>query len=292
MAWALLLAALLPSACAKLPETTNPVTWWHDLQGGAIAEQRPPPPGVGMPYPNLGTVPPKPTPPDPATRQRISSALLQDRSNAQYVASLAPIALPPRPPAPPKSAAADPDATTASLDAVEAPPAKTPVPNASPLTAGDATTAAADNAPPPTIPDAPPAPPVFPGIAIGPTTATPLPKAPPAVAVNKLSESARVPVPVPFATGSAVLPPGAIGPLKQLATRRVGAPPGAAIDITGFGDATDTEPQLQTAGITLGLARAHAIAAALIADGVPANVLRIAAQPSGRGGDARLVDPG
>jgi len=283
-ALAVLLALLLPSACAHRPDPADPVTWWHQLQGGAIAEQRPPPPGVDLPYPKLVTVPPKPTPTDPASRRGLSSALLQDRTNAEYIASLAPIALPPRTPAPPKPAASDPDASTASLEAAQAPPAKT-----KPL-APTAQTAAAlppdsDVAPP--IPETPPAPPVLGGINIGPTTPTPPPKAPPATNVAaRPSDAARAPVPVAFAAGSAVLPPDAVGPLKQLASRRAGA----AIDILGFGEATDTQPELQTAGITLGLARAHAIAAALIAAGVPARALRIEARAMGRGGDARLID--
>ncbi|MDQ2802201.1 MAG: hypothetical protein M3Y41_05760, partial [Pseudomonadota bacterium] len=37
--------------------TATPVDWWHQLEGGTIAEQRPPPPGLGQPYPNLDQVP-------------------------------------------------------------------------------------------------------------------------------------------------------------------------------------------------------------------------------------------
>ena len=48
---------LLVSGCSSGP-SLNPVTWWHDLQGGKIAEQRPPPPGADEPYPNLASVPP------------------------------------------------------------------------------------------------------------------------------------------------------------------------------------------------------------------------------------------
>lgn len=288
-ALALLLALLLPAACSHRSDTADPVTWWHELQGGAIAEQRPPPPGAELPYPTLVTVPPKPAPTDPATRRGLSSALLHDRTNAEYVASLAPIGLPPRTPAPPKPTAADPDASTASLEAAQA-PAKTTRPAPVAKTAAAASPADSDVAAP-SIPEMPPAPPVLGGVNIGATTPSPPPKAPPAANVAaKLSDVARTPVPVAFAAGSAVLPPSAVGPLKQLALRRAKAAIGAAIDILGFGEATDTQPQLQNAGITLGLARAHAIAAALIAAGVPANSLRIEAQATGLGGDARLVD--
>jgi outer membrane protein OmpA-like peptidoglycan-associated protein len=95
-----------------------------------------------------------------------------------------------------------------------------------------------------------------------------------------------VPVPIGFTAGSAVLPPGADAQLKLLAQRRVNKP----IDIVGFGEADEDQPQAQNAAITLGLLRARAVAAALVAAGVPANMLRIDAQAAGRGADARLVD--
>src|SRR5205823_5856896 len=74
------------SGCSSLPASVNPVEWWHGLQGGAIAEQRPPPPGANDPYPNLATVPERPQATDAATRQRIADSLVADRSHAQYVA--------------------------------------------------------------------------------------------------------------------------------------------------------------------------------------------------------------
>jgi hypothetical protein len=55
--------ALLLAGCSSFPASMNPVSWWHDLQGGKIAEERPPPPGADQPYPNLASVPPKPEAP-------------------------------------------------------------------------------------------------------------------------------------------------------------------------------------------------------------------------------------
>ena len=72
----------------------NPVSWWHDLQGGKIAEERPPPPGADQPYPNLASVPPKPEAPDRAALANIATALIADRTNAQHAAAAAPIADP------------------------------------------------------------------------------------------------------------------------------------------------------------------------------------------------------
>ncbi len=285
VAWVLALALNGLAGCSTLPKSGDPVAWWHQLQGGVIAQQRPPPPGADLPYPNLGQVPPKPPATDPTTRQHIASALIQDRTDAEYLAKLAPITLPAPPPPVPKPAPADPDASSASLEATEAPPAKAPPKAALPV--GPAATNAYVDGPVPDVPDAPPPPPVLPGIAVGPTTPVPPPKPPPTTSARaQMSDAARAPVPVAFPPGSAAMPAGAEQPLKRLATQRAGG----AIRVEGFGEATDTEPQVQVAGLNLALARAHAVAAALIAAGVPATALRIAAQASGQGADARLIE--
>lgn len=185
------LAALSLAGCASFPSSMNPVSWWHDLQGGKIAEERPPPPGADQPYPNLATVPPKPEQPDRAALANIASALIADRTNAQHAAAAAPIpdpslpsaspALfgrgtvpPPTPPAPPGSAQA-----SATMPAAEAPPApaatnrSTTMPEAAPAPAkapvasvqsaplappgAAAQPPAAEAAPPPPLPTGPPA---------------------------------------------------------------------------------------------------------------------------------------
>jgi outer membrane protein OmpA-like peptidoglycan-associated protein len=93
-------------------------------------------------------------------------------------------------------------------------------------------------------------------------------------------------VAIPFAAGSAVLPADALPPIKLLARRR-GA---ASIAVTGFGEATSSEAAAQAAALPLALDRARAVAAMLMANGVPGNVIRIAAQPQGSGAAARLVN--
>jgi outer membrane protein OmpA-like peptidoglycan-associated protein len=121
-------ATLLLSGCGP-QKSYNPVDWWHDLEGGPIAQNRPPPPGADMPYPNLGSVPQKPVVPDAATRAKVSSGLIADRANAQYTASLAPLAPaapggrnpPPRPPAAP---AGDDQTPSATLQGASAPPTR------------------------------------------------------------------------------------------------------------------------------------------------------------------------
>ena len=93
--------ALLLAGCSSFPASMNPVSWWHDLQGGKIAEERPPPPGADQPYPNLASVPPKPEAPDRAALANIATALIADRTNAQHAAAAAPIADPSLPSASP-----------------------------------------------------------------------------------------------------------------------------------------------------------------------------------------------
>ncbi|MBO0711628.1 MAG: hypothetical protein J2P47_10175, partial [Acetobacteraceae bacterium] len=77
--------------CSSLPGSVNPVDWWHGLEGGVIAEQRPPPPGADEPYPNLATVPARPAAPDRQRMGQISAALTEARANAQFAASTMPI---------------------------------------------------------------------------------------------------------------------------------------------------------------------------------------------------------
>ncbi|MBN9563111.1 MAG: hypothetical protein J0H14_20660 [Alphaproteobacteria bacterium] len=270
---------LLLSGCSSLPSSINPVEWWHGLQGGAIAEQRPPAPGADQPYPNLASVPDKPASPDMKLHQQIADALVADRANAQHAAAAAPLPDPSSPTAspalfgrgsaPPPAPAASADTASASLDAATAPPAppaaqaaappsKAPVgavataPLAPPPGADvPGSTSAADATTPPALPTTPPMPPTLPG---APTSAVAAP-APPPPAPPKAAAVAAVP-------------------------KEVGQP----------GEATSSDPAAQSAALTLGLSRAQAMAAALAKDGVPAASVRVDAQAAGRGGVARLVD--
>ncbi|MBV9812834.1 MAG: hypothetical protein JO326_08780, partial [Acetobacteraceae bacterium] len=108
----LALAALLPLAGCSGMDSLNPVDWWHGLEGGPLDAARPPPPNADAPYPNLATVPPKGAPPDMSTPNRIAQALIADRENAHYAASLSPLQAPPPAAAlpPPAAAAAKPAA--------------------------------------------------------------------------------------------------------------------------------------------------------------------------------------
>lgn len=92
-------------------------------------------------------------------------------------------------------------------------------------------------------------------------------------------------VTVLFASGLSDIPPTSATRLQGL----VGQRGNALIAVTGYGEAADSSPDAQAAALKLALARAQAIAAALIADGVPSTAVQIDAQAMGRGGTARLV---
>ena len=171
----------------------------------------------------------------------------------------------PTPPAPTATAAAAP--TPAAVPAPAPPQAvATPAPPAPPPPPA-ATAAAAPS--PPAAPAKPPAPTAM--ASITPPTTEPV--------------SAGNTVAVVFASGVSEMPPSSSAPLRALAGKRGDA----LIAVTGYGDAQDSSPEAQAAALKLGLARAQSIAAALVADGVPASAVQIDAQAMGRGGTARLV---
>ena len=126
--------AWLLAGCSSVPSSINPVSWWHDLQGGKIAEQRPPPPGADQPYPNLATVPPKPAAAGPRGagqhRQRAGRRPHQRAAPGRGGADGRPVLAQPRrrrcsarAPAPPPPPPRPVPRASASMPAAEAPPA-------------------------------------------------------------------------------------------------------------------------------------------------------------------------
>jgi hypothetical protein len=77
MAFALLLAGC---SAGQGPEAIPPLI---SHMFGPANEGREPPPGVGMDYPNLGTVPPRPAIPDPQVRDALTAALAQERQRSR-----------------------------------------------------------------------------------------------------------------------------------------------------------------------------------------------------------------
>ena len=258
------------------PDT--PVEWWYQLQGGRIAQARPPPPGAADPYPNIATVPDRPEPSDPATRRALQASLAGQRDSAARDAAndplpLGPAALQAVPTRPPR---VDPAASMATLDAAEAPapraaPPSPPLASAPPASSPAPPPSAARTAggPLPALPDAPPAPPAGFGLPAVPTAAAP-----------------PVGVAVAFAPGSAELPAAAEPALRALAGRRGEA----GVLVTADGEARGATTQAQAAGLDLALRRARAIADAVVRAGVPEAAVRLSAAGLGRGASARLVE--
>lgn len=301
-------AGLLAAGCSAAPDSVNPVDWWHALEGGRIAEARPPPPNVDAPYPSLGSVPAVPVRTDAATRSRIASGLVADRANAQYTGASAADPSSPRagarpfgggagaPPAPVPPVAAD--TASASMPAASAPAPAPPRPaprgqvEAAPLTSPAAEPAATPlsatagaAAPMPDLPATPPSAPRIAGIDVpAATVPAPPPPAPPPAPPAAPAPAAGAAVLVPFAAGSTAIPVAAQNALRTLAGRR-GA---AAVVVTGYGEAPLDDPAAQAAALPLALSRARAIAAVLAASGVPATSMRVDAEADGRGGAARL----
>ena len=259
------------------PDT--PVEWWYQLQGGRVAQGRPPPPGATDPYPNIATVPNRPEPTDPAARRALQASLAGQRDGAARDAANDPLPLGPAaalqavPTRPPR---ADPAASMATLDAAEAPapraaPPSAPLASAPPASSPALPPSAARTAsgPLPALPDAPPAPPA--GFGLPPVPAAAAPPAGVAVA---------------FAPGSAELPAAADPALRALAVRRGEA----GVLVTADGEARGATTQAQAAGLDLALRRARAIADAVVRAGVPEAAVRLSAAGLGRGASARLVE--
>ncbi|HEX7390298.1 MAG TPA: OmpA family protein [Acidiphilium sp.] len=75
------------AGCASV----NPVTLFHRYEGGAIAHNPPPPPGLDDPYPNLASVPPRPALIPQSVQRSVKSALEAEntRQNALPVPGIA-----------------------------------------------------------------------------------------------------------------------------------------------------------------------------------------------------------
>lgn len=283
-----------------------------------IAQQRPPPPGANAPYPSLGSIPPRPTPPDAAARQAIAARLARERAGAEALAAAGPLVA--SAPVLPALPAASPGAASASLPAMAAPAAaprpaagKTPAAGAAldgkPPAAGAAgggkapvagaagggnplfgpatAMAALVDHPPapettgtmPPIPAAPPAPPSGMGVRVSPPAPAPA-VAPPVITIPGRS------VGVTFLTGSILISGPDATALRALAAARGGK----AVAVVGYGEATSFAANIQTQALRLALRRAAAIAGLLGSAGVPVAAMRITADPFGRGGSAQLVD--
>ena len=91
---------------------------------------------------------------------------------------------------------------------------------------------------------------------------------------------------IEFAPDSSSVPPASLPALKALAAKRGNH----VIEALGHGDAGSADPTAQQQAVTLGFARAQAIAAALAASGVPRGAIQVMALAAGSGGMAQLVE--
>jgi outer membrane protein OmpA-like peptidoglycan-associated protein len=294
----LLTAALALSGCAHRDVVDTPVGWWHQLQGGAIAEQRPPPPGVNDPYPRVGTTPAHaPAVASIELRRSVTAGLMNQRNLTTRIDANSPIpepAAPPRPapspapvpaPAPGSAApAAAAGASSATLDAAQAPAgpaAAPPVIDAEPELALPAVQVQAVDTGPvtmPAIPGAPPPPPRLPGLAlpVGLPVSARLPDyqvAPPSGTV------------IAFAPGTDTMLRGQQGALHAIAARRAGG----SIVVYGYGDASAPDPDAQAQALSVATLRARTVAEALQGEGVPARSILLRAEAFGRGASVNLL---
>ncbi len=269
----------------------GPLDWWHELQGGRIAEGRPPPPGATDPYPNLSEVPARPTPTDPAVRRALTAQLAGERDRTERQAAQDPITPPAGAGVPASAPAAAPgrpgkaaaglapataaasDAPMATLDAATAAPSPA-APAKSKRAPAEAASGAAgvpvQSGPLPELPTGAPAIPQLPGLpatTFAPATPRPAPQ-----------------TVVAFAQGSAALPDSADPALRALAARRAGG----GVEVSAGGDG-EGGPERQEVALPLGLARARAIQDALVAAGVPMAAIHTEASGLGRTGSARLL---
>jgi outer membrane protein OmpA-like peptidoglycan-associated protein len=294
-----LVSLICVSGCSNYHQK-GPEAWYHEEVGGAISAQRPPPPGLNDPFPNLATVPAKPAPADAAAWNKITAGLMTDRVNARQAAALAPIpttasaapnpekqvpqpqgaatgasaafvgASPP--PAPPGKAKAAPTAHAAP--AFGASPSNRPAP----ILSSSAAAARVANGQLPALPTREPS---RPNIAPGPPPPlVPVTATPPAVAPPPSGADT-----VDFSRGSAALNDAALADVKTIAAARGDR----GIAITGYGDTTTSDASGQSDALGLGFSRAQALAVALVAQGVPYARLRLNAESAGRGASLRLL---
>jgi len=137
---------LLLAGCQTEPGQAV-VKFW-DRAWGPATEGRPAPPGADAPYPNLGTVPPRPETPDMAAREALAAGLVRERQASRVALGALPGSASRGAPPPPALAPA--------LTGIAAPALIVPAPAPAPATAAPQQAAPAPAPEPAGIP-APPA---------------------------------------------------------------------------------------------------------------------------------------
>ena len=279
-----LIATAALAGCAHQGVVGTPVSWWHQLEGGAIARQRPPPPGVNDPYPAIGTTPAHP--PQVASlalRQSVTAGLQRQRNRTTRIDANTPLP-PPAPASSPGASKPTRGASSATLAAAQAMPGPQTHPAADPSPelalpavqvqpAGDA--AAVEL---PAIPGAPPPPPRLPGVRA--VAGIPASAPPPDYQVAPVAGTR-----IAFAPGTDSIGPDQQGTLHAIAMQRGSG----NLLVHGYGDADTASADAQAQALTLASLRAGSVARALQDQGVPAKSILLEAQAFGRGASVSLV---
>jgi outer membrane protein OmpA-like peptidoglycan-associated protein len=113
---------LMLGGCSDVPDRINPVSWWHQLEGGEIAKYRPPPPNPNAPFPKLADQPTRPAGMPDWEWDQLSATLAATRASAQSYAAQNPIPTLPQTGAQPQAARPRPAPAPVAPPAPAAPP--------------------------------------------------------------------------------------------------------------------------------------------------------------------------
>lgn len=325
----LLASGGLVTGCQHRDVVDTTVDWIHGMRGGAIADQRPPPPGRYDPYPKVGLTPTQaPDMPSPQARALLSEQLARER-NLTYRTVAANGSIIPDIPPPPGPTTQTPAA--AKTDGAKAPaPAPTPTQPTLPEGVSGAIMDAADTPPPPPPPASPPVAQATPTPLPG-KKAAPTPAAEAEIGLPEVHEKATIPEPLPqdipqipqepptaptfpgFDVPTDAHVPDAVRPNYDLADipgtafhfmpqsdqlssgqegeldKIIQKWPHGPLTIRGFGDAASLSAQDQSDAVRLGLLRAKRIATELAKRGMPASAMTVRGDAFGTG--AKVVTP-
>lgn len=326
--YSLLMGLLCVTGCASSPVVKTPVGWYHNIEGGIVAEPRLPVPGDDKTYPYVGLTPTQAPPlPSPALRSEVTDNLTKDRTLSDWQNTVTPLEIPKIPPAPQQQAAAAPPANTApskaaskpqesqessaSFDAVGQDPA--PATPAAPAAANQPATQAPQNEKKAeekpkeeSKPTPAPVPVVLPELrAKIDNQAVVIPAIPVDPPAPSKFPGFNIPsdanLPAPFKPSALPLE----APKGELVTFPIDSDTpnigqnglinsiawmrqGRTIYVHGYGDANSISPESQSQALSLALLRAKTVAKMLIAHNVPESSIAIRAHAIGHGVRIRM----
>lgn len=254
----------VPAASASLSAATAPPAPAPAAPAASAAPMPTAPVASAPVSQKIATAPP---PPQKAPVGTVQSAPLPDIATATQVPQAELGTLPPVPSTPPPPAALAGAGVSPSSAHAGAGPTSADAPSA---------------APPPKAPAAASTPPpAASSIAAAPKAAPPAP-----ATASEPAPNPATTVTIEFAPASSSVPPASLPALKALAAKRGNH----VIEALGRGDAGSADPSAQQQAVTLGFARAQAIAAALASSGVPRGAIQVMALATGSGGMAQLIE--